>query len=127
MICADHKLLRCAWKIATESGITQDEWEAWRDYFAASTLWPVAKHGELIGVIMLHGMPDGKIMLHTIIKPEWHVKWVTKDIIKAFRGWKPGVDVVTLSDGKDKAARLFGFRTLDREPVGNYNWFIKEA
>ncbi len=121
-----EKSLRLAWEISIESGVTQDAWEPWRDYFAASTLWPIAKKGEVIGFIMLHGMPGGKIMLHTIVKPEWRAKWVTKDIIRAFRGWKPGVEVVTLAKGMDKAARLVGFKETG-ETHGEYKWFVKEV
>jgi hypothetical protein len=122
----DNSNLRKAWEIAIESGDTTDEWEPWRDYFAESTFWPIGKKGKLIGFLMFHGMPDGSIMMHTIIEKKWIGRWVTKEMVKAFRTWDPGVDVVTLSNGKEKMLEFIGFDdsgSVERE----YKVFIKRS
>lgn len=116
-----------AWKIATSAGITQDAWPDWAHYFAASTLWPIAKENKIIGFLMLHGMPDDTIMMHTIVAPEWEGRWVNKTILRAFRGWDCGCDVVTLvGEGKEKAAKVVGFEDSGKI-VGSHKIFIKRS
>jgi len=116
-----------AWEIAASSGITSDSWEDWSRFFAASTFWPIGKEGEIVGFLMFHGMPDGTIMMHTIVESEWLGKWVTKTMVKAFRGWDPGLDVVTLVAPEiERVVVLIGFKDSGRVE-GDYKVFIKQS
>ena len=124
-------LFRKTWEIARESGVCHDEWEPWYECFKASTLWPVGNAaGELTGVILFHGMGDGSVMMHCVIRPDWEGRWINKTILKAFRNWKPGVPVVTLvadDPVRVKGVELFGFSPMQekREPVLGHAWFVR--
>lgn len=123
---APKEMLRVVWKIARKMGLCDDEWEPWYAVFAASTVWPVARNGKIIGGVLLHGMPENKIMLHLVIEPKWTTKWVNKEIIRAFRGWRPGVEVIAPVNGQEKAARAFGFVPTEQKQDG-YTFFSKGA
>jgi len=120
---------RAVWGIARESGICQDEFEPWHECFKASTIWPIgSRSGEMIGAVMFHGMPDASIMMHVVVKPEWEGKWLNKSILKAFKGWQPGVSIVALAaDGaREKALKRFGFTPIDKEPLLGFTWFVRK-
>ena len=131
-------MLKLVWGIATKSGITSDAWEPWHTCFKAATVWPIARKGKTVGGLLLHGMADGRVMIHLVVKPEWQSKWLNKEIVRAIHGWKPGVDIVApvLIDtnrepdapvrGLEKFARLAKFRKT-AEKMGEYTLFVKES
>lgn len=124
-------LLRATWEFAQETGLCTDEFEPWRECFKAATLWPIgSRDGKLIGTVMLHGMPDASVMMHVTVKPKFEGKWVSKSILRAFKGWRPGVPVVTLVKEGDPvrahAISCFGFVPMDKEPVLGYAWYVRK-
>jgi len=117
------------WSIAISSGVCVDEFDPWYECFKASTIWPIgSRDGEMIGAVLLHGMPDQSVMMHVVVEPEHEGRWLNKKILKAFRGWKPGVPVVALAADKkrENALRHVGFIPMDKEPVLGLKWFIRK-
>jgi len=122
-------LFRKTWEIARESGVCHDEYEPWYAFFKASTIWPIGTHdGKMIGAVMLHGMPEGEVMMHVVVKPSHEGKWLNKKILKAFRAWKSGVPIVALAadEVREKALKRVGFVPMDKEPVLGFTWFVRK-
>lgn len=127
----DIEQFRRTWEIARASGVCDDEFEPWLACFKAATLWPINHGGEQVGTLLMHGLQgEPGVMLHFVILPEWEGRWVTKSMLRAFRGWRPGVPLLTLVKQDDpvrvKAAGMIGFKPLKaRAPVLGHDWYVR--
>lgn len=112
-------------EIATKAGLPIEPWDEWSQTFTpeVTEVWPIIKGEETIGgVLFWHNT------IHIAVLPEWQGKWVTKDMIKAYKTWThtvPIVAMIKLGDSHlEKFATRFGFvrRAIDEK----YSYYIKE-
>lgn len=76
-------------EIFMESGHDIPDRDAWlRVYSENSEVWPIQRCGQMIGGVLFHHHT-----VHIAIKPEWHKRWATKTMLKAYPSWAPAVDV----------------------------------
>ena len=123
----EQDYLRQFFDIMVENGMcTEAYWPLWsvqaRDN---AELWPICAPGrsEMIGGVIFKGQT-----VHIAIKPEWHSRWVTKSMRRAYDTWEHPGELRTLMRPDNAraialASRL-GFRFA--EVQGLYHLYIKE-
>jgi GNAT superfamily N-acetyltransferase len=101
-----------------ECGITPEEGrDEWLAFFREDhVIWDIAPKGEVIGGVLFKGCT-----VHIAVKPEWHKRWVTKSMLRAYPYWKPQIDVLAPirkgnKDSIDLAEHL-GLELLEENPT----------
>lgn len=113
------------YNIMLACGMLCPPYEAWH---AAATdnaeLWPIERDGKMIGGVLFKGQG-----VHIAIHPDWHQRWVTRDMLRALPTWQhPGnvvADIRADNLPAQKLALKVGF-TLDSKQ-GLYNRYLKES
>lgn len=117
--------LNAFYDVMLECGMEPPPLVAWRAYVGSnSALWPIAKDGEFIGGILFIGHT-----IHIAVKPEWHGRWVTKSILRAFKEtWQHDVDIhaypLVGNEEANNLVKRLGFKYKGRENQANH--YVKE-
>jgi len=79
----------------------RQEWMAYARINA--DLWPIVREGKFIGGIFFKGHT-----IHIAVLPEWHRRWVTKSILRAFKeGWQHDVKIYAAPEKSNTEAIAF--------------------
>lgn len=103
--------------IMGKCGMDRPPLEAWLAHARENAeLWPIVKQGKLVGGIFFKGH-----IIHIAVLPEWHKRWITKEMLRAYRTWTHDCEIVAHPPQDNKAARAllealgFKYRTTQRE------------
>ena len=80
-----------AYHLMWQAGINVGNRDAWLDLYRHRDyeIWPIAKDGKYVGLFLMHQVETGQILAHIAVLPEWHGKWASKSMFKAYKLWKP--------------------------------------
>lgn len=99
-----------------ESGIEpRQSREEWLAFFSEdSELWPIQKSGEMVGGVLFRSDT-----VHIVIRPDWHKRWATKEMMRGYKAWAPLIDVrAPIQKGNTDSIRLaerLGFELLEEQ------------
>ena len=85
-----------AYDIYLRSGLPVGPRDEWLEFFRDAELWPIARDGKYVGMILIHQAPTGQVLIHIGVLPEWQGRWVTKSMLKAYPHWKPQCPVYAM-------------------------------
>jgi RimJ/RimL family protein N-acetyltransferase len=85
-----------AYVIYEKAGLPVGPRDQWLEDFRDATLWPIARDGKYVGMILLHQVPTGQVLIHIGVLPEWKGRWITKSMLKAYPHWKPECPVYAM-------------------------------
>jgi RimJ/RimL family protein N-acetyltransferase len=120
--------LRAFYEVMGECGLTRPPWEAWQAWASDNAeLWPITdKAGVLVGGVFFKGQS-----VHIAVKPEWHGRWISKRLLKAYRQWTHECEIVATPEVGNKAAcelaARLGFKNQGPTENGLFIKFVKEA
>lgn len=122
--------LRRFYDIAVAAGRPMPPWEHWgptTELFQREgkiELWPIHAGGQMVGGVMFAGDT-----LHIAVLPEWHGRWVTRAMRRAYDTWTHAVDIrAPIRHDNGPAIRLatrLGFKF--QQDQGLYHLYVKEA
>ncbi len=117
--------LREFYDVLGDCGQPRPSWDAFCAHAAVNAeLWPLMKGGKMVGGVFFKGHT-----IHIAVKPEWHGRWLTKRLRRAWDTYTHECDVLASPRTDNKAAcalaeRLgFKFNGFD----GEFSTYIKEA
>lgn len=118
-------ILRRFYEIIGECGMIRPPWEVWREHATDNAeVWPIARGGEMVGGILFKGHT-----IHIAVLPEWHGRWMTKTILRAWReSYTHDCDLYATPMTANKAAcqlaERLGFRK--EGPAGQSTIYVKD-
>lgn len=66
-------------------------WPLWRAQARENAdLWPIMRGGKMIGGVFFKGH-----IVHIAIHPDWHRRWATPGLMRAYATWTHDVEIVT--------------------------------
>lgn len=93
-----------------------DQWSAF--YADNAELWPLTDdQGKLYGGVLFKGQ-----QVHLAVDPDWHGRWISKKLYRAYETWANPGDV-TATIPKDNAQAIELARRLGLEHRGSQNGF----
>lgn len=101
--------------------------EAWLAHYSQnSELWPIMREGKMIGGVLFKGH-----LVHIAVRPEWHGRWITRDMLRGYRSWIHDVPIVATPPRENAQAcalaeRLGMKRTGVTGPGGQFIIYEKE-
>lgn len=119
--------LRDFYDVMGACGMARPEWEAWHAWATDNAeLWPLTDTaGKLIGGVFFKGHA-----VHIAVHPDWHGKWVSKALLKAYRQWTHDCEIVATPEVANAAAREFaqrlGFKYRGLTDNGLFAIYVKE-
>ena len=119
-----------AYNLAWRAGVDVGPRDKWLDLYRNNDheIWPIAKGGRFIGFFLIHQVDQGQVMAHIVVLPEWHGRWVTKQMVNAYRLWKPRCPIYAPIACDNKAAmdlaRRMGWKFY--RAASGYFIYVKE-
>jgi RimJ/RimL family protein N-acetyltransferase len=117
-----------AYDIYLRAGLPVGARDAWLEFFRDAELWPIARDGKYIGMILIHQAPTGQVLIHIGVLPEWQGRWVTKSMLKAYPHWKPQCPVYAIVQCHNTKTHILAQR-LGFKPyrgAGGHTIYVKE-
>lgn len=131
---ADESTLRAFYEIIGATGAPRPSWEVWKEHASDNAeLWPIQREGKMIGGVLFKGHT-----VHIAILPEWHGRWITKAMLRAWRQFDHGVNLYATptSDSARVLAERLGFVLCKDDDPGvgilwrvvspNHKTYVKE-
>lgn len=121
----DH--LRSFYDVMLAAKMAPPPWEMWRAALGQNfELWPMTdqrRGGQLFGGVLFVGQT-----IHIAIHPDYHGRWLSKHLLKAYRTWTHPCEIVATPPHDNRAARLLalklGFKKRCRQ--GQFTMYVKE-
>lgn len=121
-----NDLLRQCYDIMLECGQKAPPFDEWAAHATDNAeVWPINRGAEMVGFVMFKGHT-----IHVSVRPAWQGRWVTKEMVRAWREDYPhACDLYATPDTDNLRARALaarlGFRL--KTIVGNSAIYVKEA
>lgn len=117
-----------AYDIYLRTGLPVGPRDEWLEFFRDAELWPIARDGKYVGMILIHQAPTGQVLIHIGVLPEWQGRWVTKSMLKAYPHWKPQCPVYALVERTNyslcRTVRKLDFKL--HSEANDYLVYVKE-
>lgn len=100
-------MLRQFYEVMVACGMTVPPWQAWQAWAGDNAeLWPLTDTtGKLVGGVFFKGQT-----VHIAVHPDWHGRWISKRLLKAYRQWQHECEIVATPEVGNTAARTLAQR-----------------
>lgn len=78
-----------AYQIFWRAGLPVGPRDKWLADFRDAVLWPIARGGRYVGMVLLHQVETGQVLIHIGVLPDWRGRWITKAVLRAYPAWCP--------------------------------------
>lgn len=122
----DQGQMREFYDVMVACGMNVPPIEAWLAHYSLETeLWPITdSEGRMFGGILFKNH-----MVHIAVRPEYHGRWVSPKLLRAYRAWTHDCDIFATPHQDNRRAIEFAKR-LGFQESGSHGEFIilkKEA